>query len=97
MSQATTCKEPEAALRDPVAGCRTLMVRMGAATGADLMNALAEGRMGALELREVLARCSGCTCKTSCEAWLDDHLDAAPVPAPGFCRNRDTMEDLAGR
>jgi hypothetical protein len=82
---------------DPVTGCRTLMVRMGTATGADLMDALAQGRMGALELRDVLAECSACTCKKSCESWLDAHLGAQALAAPEFCRNRSTMDALAGR
>lgn len=82
---------------DPIMGCRTLMVRMGSATGADLMEALASGQMGALELRDVLAECSSCTCKKTCESWLDAHLSTEPVAAPGFCRNRHTMDSLAGR
>jgi hypothetical protein len=97
MSPTELCRDPDSALADPVMGCRTLMIRMGAATGADLIAALSEGRMGALDLRDVLARCSACTCKQACQSWLDSHLEAAPLPAPGFCRNRDTMDDIAGR
>lgn len=82
---------------DPIMGCRTLMKRMGAATGADLSRALAEGAMGALELRDMVARCSGCTCKDACTAWLDTHLEDDVQVAPVFCANRAEMDAIAGR
>lgn len=96
MSQITQDHDAETAV-DPISGCRTLMVRMGTATGADLMDALAQGRMSALELRDILAECSACTCKKSCESWLDAHMTEDAAAAPGFCRNRSTMNALAGR
>lgn len=70
-----------------------LMGRMGAAVGADIGAAVADGRLSAPDLRSALLRCTGCAEAGACEDWLNDHPRGSDH-APGFCRNRDLFDRL---
>jgi hypothetical protein len=69
------------------------MGRMATTVGADLGQALEDGRLGPGGLRAAVARCTGCTEGCACDAWLDAHPGGADTP-PGYCRNTDLFADL---
>ncbi|MCL4187980.1 MAG: hypothetical protein KJZ85_10245 [Rhodobacteraceae bacterium] len=73
-----------------------LMTRLAGAVGADLAHAVSDGRLGAPDLRTALLGCTACANAGACEDWLDEHPRGAGA-APGFCRNRELLERLAGR
>lgn len=72
-----------------------LMTRMADTVGADLADAMAEGRIDAEMLRAATISCAGCDDATECPSWLDDHATGAEAP-PGYCRNRNLMLALQG-
>lgn len=71
-----------------------LVKRMAEAVGADLPQALADGRITPEGLRGAVASCTGCACPDACGDWLDAHAGGA-AQAPGYCRNADLIARLA--
>jgi len=72
-----------------------LMTRMSETVGADLGEAIAEGRIDAEMLRAATISCAGCDEAAECPSWLDDHAAGAEAP-PDYCRNRNLMMALQG-
>lgn len=72
-----------------------LMRRMGETTGANIMRAVADRRLGALDLRDAVLNCSACDMVCACEAWLEAHAGETDARAPAFCRNADLMDALS--
>ncbi|TDK51279.1 DUF6455 family protein [Antarcticimicrobium luteum] len=68
-----------------------LMLGMAERLGVDLDAAISQDpRQGALQVRSMALRCSGCANQSGCAELQGrcDHLDAAP----DYCRNKDFME-----
>jgi len=75
-----------------------LMKRMGAAVDADIFKALSDGRIGGLELHDMVLRCAECRHSEECGQWLDKAETAetaAPGVAPGYCLNRMALWELS--
>lgn len=70
-----------------------LMETVARKVGADLGDALAEGRISPETLRGAALRCTGCTHPDECAEWADAHPDGADH-APSYCRNGLLMERL---
>ena len=66
------------------------MPKMASALGVDLVRATADGR-----LHDMAYRCSTCTDRPACDAWLADNSGAAEA-APAFCRNKTRLDALKG-
>lgn len=72
-----------------------LVNRMADTVGADMGQALLEGRLTGQELRGMVLNCCACEGAGDCPDWLADHKAGAEA-APGYCRNRDTLAELRG-
>jgi hypothetical protein len=70
-----------------------LMTRMADTLGADLETAEAQGQLPPEMREDMLLACTGCADPTACRHWLETH-DTADA-APGYCRNRDILHNLA--
>ncbi len=69
-----------------------LVLRMGHATGTDLVRAHRAGRLSPEEWADMVQHCRGCEWASSCPDWLDDNETADA--APQNCRNRDRFAEL---
>jgi hypothetical protein len=63
-----------------------LVNRMAATVGADLPDALADGRITGEAMRTTVLRCTACDDPEACAHWLEAHTDGAEA-APSYCRN----------
>jgi hypothetical protein len=70
-----------------------LMTRMAETLGTDLDDAELRGDLPPEARDDMLSACTGCADPAACAQWLDQHHEAEN--APGFCRNRDILHDLA--
>ncbi len=72
----------------------TLMHRMSDTVGAELGDALVEGRLSAEALRGAVLSCTRCDSVDACEQWLAEHEDDTAQSAPEYCRNRELLARL---
>lgn len=63
-----------------------LVTRMATTVGADLPDALADGRVTGEAMRTAVLSCTACDDPEACAQWLETHTDGAEA-APGYCRN----------
>lgn len=70
-----------------------LVQRMAETLRVDFVEAMLRGKLAPEELRAAVFRCTGCDCVNACTAWLDSHPEGAER-APGYCRNRDVLDQL---
>lgn len=71
-----------------------LMQRMADTVGADLGQAMQDGRLSAEGLRSAVLRCTSCDSVGACEHWLEAQEAGTIDAAPGYCRNADLLERL---
>jgi hypothetical protein len=71
-----------------------LVNRMAETVGADLGDAAIRGQIRPEEMRSAVLRCTACDSVEECGHWLDDHAEGAAA-APGYCRNKATLDRLA--
>lgn len=74
-----------------------LMRRMAGTLGLDLTEAVLAGDLPAPDLRGLLLNCMACRETGACTAFLDSHADTGAEAAPGYCRNRATLDRLAAQ
>lgn len=76
-----------------------LVARMASALGADIEASVQSGEMLPEEYDLRVFDCLGCGNPKGCEAWLERQEAAEKVApaAPGYCRNKDVLEELARR
>ena len=72
-----------------------LMRRMADTLDVSVMGAVADGRLGAMDLRTAVLNCTACDHSGACESWLAAHRDSGADAPPPFCRNEDLMLELA--
>lgn len=65
-----------------------LVLRMGEATGTNLVAAHRSGRLSQDDWAEMVQFCRGCEWAQACPAWLDenDNAEAAPRTCPNRAR-----------
>lgn len=63
-----------------------LVLRMGRATGADIVAAHRNGHLSQQDWARMIRSCQGCACAHQCPDWLDEHETA--FDAPERCPNR---------
>ncbi|GAA3864360.1 DUF6455 family protein [Celeribacter arenosi] len=68
--------------------------RMAGTLGVDLSEEMQRGNLSEEDLRDRVHRCLSCTEPDLCTKFLDTHTDGA-ARAPGYCRNKDSLEKLA--
>jgi len=68
-----------------------LAVTMAKASGADLVQAYADGRLSAEEWADVVHRCRGCDWVQQCECWLGKSEWGAQT-VPSACMNAEVFE-----
>ena len=61
--------------------------------GADLGEALLEGRITEAEYSAAITRCRAASCLQACAYWLEAPSPDHP-PVPDFCANREAFEGL---
>ena len=71
-----------------------LMNRMAETVGANLGDAVIDGRLDATGVRSALVACARCNAAEECVHWMDEHADGAAHP-PGYCRNSALLDRLA--
>lgn len=71
-----------------------LFQRMAEATGADLRDAIVDGRLSAHQLPGAILSCTACTAVEQCQSWLDAQSGGSAA-APDYCRNRDLLARLS--
>jgi len=71
-----------------------LMNRMAETVGADIGDAIIDGRLDAIGVRSALIACAGCGSAEECVHWMDAHPDGAQH-APDYCRNATLLDRLA--
>ncbi|WP_302477484.1 DUF6455 family protein [Ruegeria arenilitoris] len=69
-----------------------LVLRMGQATGVDLVNAHRTGRLSPDEWARMVGRCRGCEWACDCSDWQTHRGDR--VEAPETCPNRNRFAKL---
>jgi len=69
-----------------------LFQRMAEASGTDLADAVAFGRLNPNELSGAVWSCLACSKPDECREWLDTHETGSP---PSYCRNRNLLTRLA--
>lgn len=69
-----------------------LALRMGRATGADIVSAHRNGHLSQQDWAEMIRSCRGCAWAKECPNWLDgrEAIDAAP----GTCPNQSRFAEL---
>ncbi|WP_068115685.1 DUF6455 family protein [Tropicimonas marinistellae] len=69
---------------------------VGRSIGLNFTRALKEGRLSPDQYRDLVDVCRTCPHVDSCQRWLGGQsgCGAAPVRAPGFCRNAHALEAL---
>ncbi|AHM04267.1 hypothetical protein roselon_01908 [Roseibacterium elongatum DSM 19469] len=72
-----------------------LMNRMATSLGADLDEAELRGDLTPEGRTDMLMACTGCTDPAACKEWLLGNGSADE--APGYCRNRGSLRELAQR
>jgi len=73
----------------------TLVGRMADTIGVDLAEEMQRGNFSPESWRAAVMSCTGCDNPDGCEAWLEAHRDGAEE-TPGYCRNKDRLEGMAG-
>jgi len=71
-----------------------LLKRMAETVHVDLGAAMECGITGGEEIRRAVFTCMGCTSASECPAWMDAHAEGSDC-APGYCRNRGWLAQLA--
>lgn len=71
-----------------------LVNRMAETLGLDLAEAELAGKWPPEDMQATVARCTGCTNPEGCGRWLDAHAETRAEAAPGYCRNRDLLQNL---
>ena len=71
-----------------------LMYRMSDTVGADLGEALFEGRLSGEKVRGAVLSCTRCDSVEACEQWLAKHEGDRAQNVPEFCRNRELLARL---
>lgn len=72
-----------------------LVDRMAGTLGVDLTGEMLRGDLPPQDLRGIVLTCMGCREAEACEGWLAAHAAGSDV-APGYCRNRERLQTLAG-
>ena len=72
-----------------------LVLRMGRATGVDVVAAHREGRLSHEDWAEMVQSCRACDWAGTCPEWLDEHERVCE--APETCPNRARLAELAAR
>lgn len=81
----------------PADSPRLLARAMAKAAGVDLDQASRIGAVSADEVSDLVLSCSRCSAWQECPSWLADRDGAAAAPAPGYCRNRASFDDVLRR
>ena len=68
-----------------------LAVKMAKASGTDLVQAFADGRLSAEDWADVVHRCRGCDWVQQCQCWLDTS-DWGAQSVPAACKNAEVFE-----
>ncbi len=63
-----------------------LVLRMGQATGTDLVTAHRQGHLTQKDWADMIQCCRGCGWANQCPDWLDQHVTATCTPQT--CRNQ---------
>jgi hypothetical protein len=74
-----------------------LMRRMAGTLGLDLTEAVLAGELAAPDLRGLVLNCMACREAGACTEFLDSHAETGADAAPGYCRNRATLDRLAAQ
>ncbi|MEX0318644.1 MAG: DUF6455 family protein [Ruegeria sp.] len=69
-----------------------LVLRMGRATGADIVEAHREGRLSQEDWADMVQTCRGCEWAPDCPEWLDEN--ECVHEAPETCPNRARLAAL---
>ncbi|WP_170331888.1 DUF6455 family protein [Ruegeria arenilitoris] len=69
-----------------------LVLRMGRATGTDMVKAHQKGHLTQQDWAEMIQYCRGCSWANKCPDWLDKHETV--VGAPHTCRNQQRFAAL---
>ncbi|WP_269149751.1 DUF6455 family protein [Ruegeria lacuscaerulensis] len=69
-----------------------LVLRMGQATGADVVSAHRQGRLSQEDWASMVRACQGCAWARCCPDWLDQNKGA--TQAPRTCPNRARFATL---
>ncbi|MDA7966086.1 MAG: DUF6455 family protein [Ruegeria sp.] len=72
-----------------------LVLRMGQATGTDIVAAHRAGQLSQSDWAEMVQYCRGCEWASTCPDWLDDN-ETAPE-APCTCPNRHRFAALRAK
>ncbi|MCA0929110.1 DUF6455 family protein [Ruegeria profundi] len=72
-----------------------LVLRMGQATGTDIVAAHEQGHLTQQDWAEMVHKCRGCDWANRCPDWLDRH--EIVKNAPQTCRNRQRFAALQTR
>ncbi len=73
-----------------------LVNRMADTVGADMGDALLDGRVRAQELRSAVLRCTRCDHVEKCVPWLGAHAESGARSAPEYCSNRRLLSRVTG-
>lgn len=74
----------------------TLFYRMTDALGLDLESRELRGALDPADLAKMETACAGCTSPGQCHATLSA-LNEILEEAPGYCRNKPTLDDWAAQ
>ncbi|WP_170758459.1 DUF6455 family protein [Ruegeria lacuscaerulensis] len=69
-----------------------LVLRMGRATGTDVVAAHRQGHLTQQDWADMIQNCRGCEWANQCPDWLDQHETVPGAPQP--CRNRKRFAAL---
>ncbi|SMO64946.1 DUF6455 family protein [Ruegeria faecimaris] len=69
-----------------------LVLRMGQATGTDIVRAHNKGRLSQEDWAEMIRLCQGCGWAAACPDWMERHPDVAG--APQTCPNKHQFAAL---
>lgn len=72
-----------------------LVNRMAGTLGVDLAEEMLRGNLPPQALRATVLNCMGCRETGACATWLDAHGEGSDV-TPGYCRNKERLQGLAG-
>ena len=71
-----------------------LVTRMADTLGVDLAEEMLRGALPPEDLRGLVLTCMGCREAGACGHWLEENAAGAEA-APGYCRNRGRLAELA--
>ncbi len=71
----------------------TLFNDMADTVGADIGDALLDGKIDGQGLRAAVFQCMTCDSAEQCPDWMEAHADGAES-APEYCRNRQMLRRL---